>query len=171
MWQKLGLTDEQIRSYFTGPAHLPWHRMSNLDYWQSPLPQSWLDAQVELQQRIVARERELNMKPVLPAFAGHVPAELGTIYPEAKISRMSKWGGFEDRYRSHFLDPLDPLFARIQREFLAEQTALFGTDHIYGADPFNEVDPPSWEPEFLARVSGRSTTRWPRPIRRPNGSR
>ena len=153
VWQKLGLTDEQVRSYFTGPAHLPWHRMSNLDYWQSPLPQSWLDAQVELQKRIVARERELNMKPVLPAFAGHVPAELGEIYPEAKISRMSKWGGFEDRYRSHFLDPLDPLFARIQKEFLAEQTALFGTDHIYGADPFNEVDPPSWEPEFLARVS------------------
>ena len=30
---------------------------------------------------------------------------------------------------------------------------MFGTDHIYGVDPFNEVDPPSWEPEYLAQVS------------------
>ncbi len=48
-----GLSDEQVRSYFTGPAHLPWHRMSNVDYWQSPLPQSWLKDQEELQKRIL----------------------------------------------------------------------------------------------------------------------
>lgn len=150
VWSKLGLTDEEIRNYFTGPAHLPWHRMTNLDYWQGPLPMEWLDAQVELQKKIVERERQYNMRPVLPAFAGHVPAELNRVYPEAKISRMSSWGGFKDEYRSHFLDPLDSLFTVIQKEFLEQQTGLFGTDHIYGADPFNEVDPPSWEPEFLA---------------------
>ncbi|MCS2795080.1 hypothetical protein NXW97_24340 [Bacteroides faecis] len=42
VWTEMGLSDEEIRTYFTGPAHLPWHRMSNVDYWQSPLPQSWL---------------------------------------------------------------------------------------------------------------------------------
>lgn len=150
VWSKLGLTDEEIRNYFTGPAHLPWHRMTNLDYWQGPLPMEWLDSQVELQKKIVERERQYNMRPILPAFAGHVPAELNRVYPEAKISRMSSWGGFKDEYRSHFLDPLDPLFTLIQKEFLEQQTELFGTDHIYGVDPFNEVDPPSWDPEFLA---------------------
>ncbi|MBR6431320.1 MAG: alpha-N-acetylglucosaminidase C-terminal domain-containing protein, partial [Muribaculaceae bacterium] len=30
---------------------------------------------------------------------------------------------------------------------------LFGTDHIYGIDPFNEMSPPSFEPDYLARVS------------------
>ncbi len=153
VWCKLGLTDNEIRNYFTGPAHLPWHRMSNLDYWQGPLPHSWLNNQKELQQKIVQRERELNMTPVLPAFSGHVPGELKRIYPDAKISGTSPWGGFADRYRSHFLDPLDPLFETIQKEFLSEQTKLFGTDHIYGIDPFNEIDPPNWEPEFLASVS------------------
>ena len=47
---------------------------------------SWLDGQQELQKKIVARERELNMKPVLPAFAGHVPQELKRIYPDAARS-------------------------------------------------------------------------------------
>ncbi|GAE21118.1 alpha-N-acetylglucosaminidase [Bacteroides pyogenes JCM 10003] len=73
VWSKLGLTDEEIRSYFTGPTYLPWHRMANIDGWNGPLPKHWLDTQVELQKKILARERELNMRPVLPAFAGHVP--------------------------------------------------------------------------------------------------
>ncbi|TAJ11318.1 alpha-N-acetylglucosaminidase [Marinilabiliaceae bacterium JC017] len=153
VWQQFGLNDQQIREYFTGPAHLPWHRMSNLDHWGGPLPHSWLDHQLELQKKILKRERELGMKPVLPAFAGHVPGELRSIYPEAKISKLGFWGGFEDAYRSEFLDPFDPLFPKIQKAFLEEQTRQFGTDHIYGADPFNEVEPPSWEPEYLANVS------------------
>lgn len=153
VWRKLGLTDKEIRSYFTGPAHLPWHRMTNIDYWQGGLPDSWLKHQVSLQKKIVARERELNMTPILPAFAGHVPQDLLRVYPNAKITQMSSWGGFRDRYASHFLDPMDSLFTIIQREFLQEQTKLYGTDHIYGIDPFNEIDSPSWEPAYLARVS------------------
>ncbi|GHT16034.1 alpha-N-acetylglucosaminidase [Bacteroidia bacterium] len=153
VWTKMGLTDDEVRNYFTGPAHLPWHRMLNLDYWQGPLPHSWLEHQEKLQQQIVQRERELNMTPILPAFAGHVPKELNRLFPDAKISTMSPWGGFADPYRSHFLDPMDSLFQVIQKEFLTEQTRTFGTDHIYGIDPFNEVAPPSWEPAFLSTAA------------------
>ncbi len=32
---------------------------------------------------------------------------------------------------------------------------MFGTDHIYGVDPFNEVAPPSWEPDYLGKVSSK----------------
>ena len=97
VWKKLGLDDKQIRSYFTGPAHLPWHRMANIDYWQGELPHSWLDHQLELQKKIVTRERELNMTPVLPAFAGHVPADLKKIYPNSKINLLGHWGGFNTK--------------------------------------------------------------------------
>ncbi len=153
VWTDMGLTDEQVRSYFTSPAHLPWHRMSNVDYWQSPLPHSWLEKQEELQKLILQREREFDMTPILPAFAGHVPAELKNIYPNAKIYQMSKWGGFDEKYRSHFIDPTDTLYHTIQKLFLEEQTKVYGTDHIYGIDPFNEVDSPNWSEEFLANVS------------------
>ena len=153
VWKKLGLTDEEIRSYFTGPTYLPWHRMANIDGWNGPLPMEWLEHQPELQKKILTRERELNMKPVLPAFAGHVPGALKRIYPDTNIQHLSKWAGFTEEYRCNFLNPEEPLFAIIQKHFLDEQTQLFGTDHIYGVDPFNEVDPPSWEPEYLAQVS------------------
>ena len=153
VWTELGLTDEEVRSYFTGPAHLPWHRMLNLDRWGGPLPKSWLEGQEELQRRIVTRERELNMRPVLPAFAGHVPAALSRLYPEARIERMSDWAGFDISQWPHFLDPMDPLFPEIQKRFIAKEIEMYGTDHIYGIDLFNEMIPRSWEPDYLARVS------------------
>lgn len=149
VWRQLGLTDLEVRSYFTGPAHLPWHRMINLDHWQGPLPMSWLEHQEKLQKQIVKRERELGMRPILPAFSGHVPEVLKRVYPNAKINRTSSWGGFKDEYRSYFLDPSDSLFNVIQKAFMSQQTELYGTDHVYGVDPFNEIDPPSWEPSFL----------------------
>lgn len=153
VWRKLGLTDEEISGYFTGPAHLPWHRMCNLDGWQGPLPKEWLSSQAELQERIVAREREFNMRPVLPAFSGHVPAALKRVYPDIKTSRVSEWGGFADKYRCTFLNPMDSLYALIQKEYLTEQSRLYGTNHIYGIDPFNEIDPPSWSADSLGMMA------------------
>ena len=153
VWTRLGMTDKQVRDYFTGPSYLPWHRMANIDGWCGPLPKEWLEGQTALQQRIVERERALNMRPVLPAFAGHVPGALRDIFPDADIQALGSWAGFDNQYRTYFLNSEDPLYSRIQRLFLEEQTRLFGTDHIYGIDPFNEVDPPSFEPEYLNKVS------------------
>ncbi len=153
VWTSLGMSDEQVRAYFTGPAYLPWHRMANIDGWCGPLPKQWLEHQTALQQRIVARERALGMRPVLPAFAGHVPGALRTLFPKADIQALGSWAGFDEQYRTYFLNSEDPLYSRIQRLFLEEQTRLFGTDHIYGIDPFNEVDPPSFEPDYLNKVT------------------
>ena len=154
VWRKYGLTDEQIRAFFSGPAHLPWHRMNNIDRWQGPLPQGWIDGQAKLQKRILRRERKLGMRPVLPAFSGHVPEELAGVMPEhIDTSHVRRWGGFDGKYRCTFLSPRDPIYAQIQKDFLTEQTRMYGTDHIYGVDLFNEVSPPSWEPAELAKIS------------------
>lgn len=153
VWSELGLSDATIRNYFTGPAHLPWHRMINIDRWFAPLPMSWLNGQLMLQKRITARERELNMRPVLPAFSGHVPAELASIFPKAKITKLAPWDGYAEQYSCSFLDPMDPLFTQIQRRFIEIEDSVYGTDHVYGIDLFNEVTPPSYAPEYLSRVA------------------
>lgn len=153
VWKKFGLTDIEIREYFTGPAFLPWNRMANIDHWDGPLPKSWLESQLNLQKKIVARERELGMRPILPAFAGHVPLLLKKLFPQAKITSLGNWAGFTQKNNSYFLDTFDPLFLAIQKEYLKQQTRLLGTDHIYGIDLFNEVTPPSWEPAYLSDVS------------------
>lgn len=156
VWRSFGLTDNEIREYFSGPAFLPWHRMLNVDSWHGPLPQSYIDGQEELQKKIVERMRALGMKPVLPAFAGHVPKALARVRPDVKINPMSAWGGLDpEQYRSYFIDPDEQLFDTIQQRFLNEQAQVFGTDHIYGVDPFNEIEVPSWEEEYLRNASAR----------------
>src|SRR5208282_1179408 len=42
VWRDYGLSGEEIRAFFTGPAYLPWHRMVNIDGWDGPLPQSFI---------------------------------------------------------------------------------------------------------------------------------
>jgi len=153
VWKGFGLTDEDLRGYFTGPAHLPWHRMCNIDGVDGPLPRGWTDGQVRLQKKILARERELGMKPVLPAFAGHVPARLKDLYPGAAISDIASWGGFPKENMCHFLSPTDSLYPLIQKAFLEAQQRRFGTDHFYGFDLFNEILPPSRDPDTLAAYS------------------
>lgn len=156
VWESFGLDKDSIRSYFSGPAHLPWHRMLNLDRWDGPLPQSYIDSQEVLQKQIVRRARELGMKPVLPAFAGHVPPELSEVCPGVKIHPMSAWGSLDStKYRSYFIDPSEAVFDTIQHRFLTEQARTYGSDHIYGLDPFNEIDVPSWEPDYLRNASRR----------------
>ncbi len=150
VWQEMGLSDEQIRGFFSGPAHLPWHRMINIDGWQSPLPKSWLRGQQALQKKILERERALSMRPVLPAFSGHVPPALQEVYPEADILQIGPWAGFSEEYTPYCLNPTDSLFPVIQEKFIRKQTQIYGTDHVYGIDLFNEIQPRSWENEWLS---------------------
>ena len=144
----LGFSDAMIADFLVGPAYLPWGWMGNIDGLGGPLPANWIDSHVELGRRILARERELGMTPVLQGFTGHVPESIGQVFPEAKIHKTGDWSaGFSGTW---FLDPLDPLFQRFGRRFVERQTELFGTDHVYAADSFNEIDPPSNDPAFLA---------------------
>ncbi len=159
VWEKFGLSQDDIRESFTGPPFLPWNRMMDIDKWKGPLPQKFIDRQEKLQRQILKRERELDMKPVLPAFNGKVPAAFAKHYPDAHVKEVTKWDGFEAEYGCWFLDPGDPLFAEIQKVFIEEQTKMYGTSHVYGLDIFNEVDffegngGDNWDPKVLARIS------------------
>ena len=150
VYKKMGLTQAELDKFFAGSTYFAWGWMGNLDGWGGPLPKQWYPKQLALQKKILTRQRSLGMKPVLPAFSGHVPAALKRIFPSAKISRCHSWGGFAGTY---VLDPLDPLFVKIGAAFLKAQQAQFGTDHLYASDTFNEMHPPSTAPKYLARIS------------------
>lgn len=70
---------------FVCVQHFFRQRMGNIDGWGGPLPASWYQQQMSLQQNILNRMRSLGMIPVLPGFAGHIPKALvKRLYPEAK---------------------------------------------------------------------------------------
>lgn len=153
VWQdvlrELGFSEKQIRDFFVGPAYLPWKWMGNIEGLAGPLPQRWIDSHAKLQQNILQRKRSLGMTPILQGFTGHVPASIREIFPEAVIHQTTRWAGMPGTW---FLDPQDPLFQRIGKSFIQKQTLLFGSNHLYDADCFNEINPPTTDPEFIKKV-------------------
>jgi alpha-N-acetylglucosaminidase len=150
VYKSYGFTDEDLSTFFSGPAYFSWFWMGNLDGWGGPLSKNWKDTHRDLQIKILKREHELGMKTVLPAFTGHVPASFKKFFPNAKL-KQTNWGNdFEDTY---ILDSNDPLFAEIGKKFLEKQSEVYGTDHLYSADTFNENTPPSNDPAYLFELS------------------
>jgi alpha-N-acetylglucosaminidase len=141
VWKKLGLSDEQVAEFFTGPAHFPWHRMGNLNKWDGPVPLSWHDDQLELQHHIIDRMRELGMHPVAPAFAGFVPAAFQQLHPEVPVKRLT-WGGFPAEYNAFVMAPNAPYFEEIGKLFIQEWEKEFGKNEFFLSDSFNEMDVP-----------------------------
>ncbi|MEO3753292.1 alpha-N-acetylglucosaminidase [Streptomyces sp. B6B3] len=142
-----GLDDAAARDFLGGPAYLPWNWLASAAGWGGPLPRGWIEGHADLGRRVLDRERELGQRPVLQGFSGHLPAEL--VRRRGARATSLPWWDFE----VSMLDPRDPLFEEFGTALLTEQTRLFGTDHLYAADPFIETTPPVTEPAEVARVA------------------
>jgi hypothetical protein len=91
VWQavcrRLGMNEAEITEFLAGPPFLPFQWMGCLDGWGGPLPQDWIERHEQLQSKILARQRELGMTPVLQGFTGHVPAAVADKFPDARRPR------------------------------------------------------------------------------------
>lgn len=150
------MTNIEIASYFSGPAYQAWNRMGNIQgSWEGSLPMEWINGQFELQKKIVQRMVDLGMTPILPCFSGGVPQGFETAFPNARIVKNAKWQNFPDQWTNvNILSPLDPLYERMQRNFISKQQAAFGSiTRFYALDQYNENDPTSGDPSHLRNIS------------------
>ena len=153
VFASLGLTEQEIWAYFSGPAFLPWNRMGNMQAWGalysevSGLDWGWMTAQRDLQNTIVAAMRELGMTPVLPGFAGHVPGALQRVLPHASFPHSRDWCGFNSTFGSvALLEPTDPAFVMVGSAINKAILAAFGDPTgleipHFNSDSFNEMSP------------------------------
>ena len=146
---RFGFTDEEARSFLTGPGHFAWQWMQNIQSYGGPLPKSWIDSHVALGQQIMDRQLELGMQPIQQGFSGYVPREFKAKFPDASIRLQPSWCGFRGAGQ---LDPTDPLFRKFGKAFLEEDKRLFGAHGVYAADPFHESAPPVKTKEYLNAV-------------------
>lgn len=150
LYTSMGMKEKDLSDFFSGPAYFAWFWMGTLDGWGGPLSRNLIKKHAELQKKILARQRSLGMKPVLPAFSGHVPPKFKEYFPKANLKSIG-WNGIFPNI--NIIDPNDPLFVEVGKKFMEIQTKLFGTDHLYSADTFNEVDPPTDDPAFIEGMS------------------
>jgi alpha-N-acetylglucosaminidase len=149
VYKDIGFTTNDLKGFFSGPAYFNWFWMGNLDGWGGPLSEDFMARQEALQKKILARQRGLGMKPILPAFTGHVPPSFKDRFPGAKLKKTN-WQGFPDVY---ILDPDDSMFTVIGKKFIKQLGETFGTDHLYSADTFNENTPPTNDSLYLDGIS------------------
>jgi len=143
----MGLTHMEIDEFSTGPGHLPWHRMGNINNFDGPLPQSWIEDKRILQGKIIDRMRELGMKPVAPAFAGFVPQGFKRLHPEAETFTLlwlaEEFKTIPRSTRTFILHPGEnALYRQIGKRFIEEYKAEYGEVEYYLADTFNELAVP-----------------------------
>lgn len=130
-----GYSDDEIRSWITQPAHQNWQLMGNLCCFNGPISSALMQKRAESAQKIVARLRELGITPVLPGFYGIVPADFQKKFPNAHVVPQGEWAGFT---RPGWLDPRDPMFAKLAASFYQRQRELFGDSTIYDMEVFQE---------------------------------
>lgn len=141
VWKGMGLSDKEIKDYFTGPAHFPWMRMGNMAHYCGGMSDEWFEAQIALEHKIDERERLLGMTPVYQGFAGFVPAAFSAHFPEADITETT-WSKLNPEDHNHMLSPLDSLFKEIGVGFIREWEKEFGKGKYYLIDSFNEMKVP-----------------------------
>ena len=151
VFKKYGLTKEELTDFFVGPAYNAFGRMGCIDGYGGPLPQSWIENENLLQKKILKRERQLGMTPVLQGFTGHVPAAFVKKNPDLKFSNLV-WLDFPKTY---LLDWQEPFFTRIGKDFISELAKEYGTDHLYAIDQFIEMKPAIGDTSYLKNMSNK----------------
>jgi Alpha-N-acetylglucosaminidase (NAGLU) tim-barrel domain/Alpha-N-acetylglucosaminidase (NAGLU) C-terminal domain/Alpha-N-acetylglucosaminidase (NAGLU) N-terminal domain len=134
-FRDIGYSDLEIRRWLAQPAHQNWQLMGNLCCFGGPMSSVLLRKRLLSAQRVVSRLRELGITPVLPGFYGIVPADFQRRFPGTHVVPQGEWAGFP---RPGWLDPRDPMFARLAAAFYRHQRELFGDSRIYDMEVFQE---------------------------------
>ena len=134
-FRDLGYSDLPVRRWLAAPAHQNWQLMGNLCCFAGPVSRALLRKRLRSAQQIVARLRELGIAPVLPGYYGIVPADFQRRFPGSHVVPQGEWAGFA---RPGWLDPRDPMFARLAATFYRHQRELLGDSGVYDMEVFQE---------------------------------
>lgn len=130
----LNYTSTEANNFIAGPCFQAWWGMNNLLGWGGPNPDWWYKRQETLAKKILARERELGMQPVLPGYAGMAPSDI-TTKTGITANNQGNWCNF---LRPYILDPNSEGFNRISELYYKRLEELMGTSEYYSMDPFHE---------------------------------
>ncbi|WP_405803282.1 alpha-N-acetylglucosaminidase TIM-barrel domain-containing protein [Streptomyces sp. NBC_01187] len=137
--QGFGYSEAEARAWIPAPTHQPWWLLQNMDRYGGPVSAALLKKRTELGQRIVARMRELGMRPVLPGYFGTVPADFTERNPGGRTIPQGTWNGLA---RPPWLDPRTAVFRKVAAAFYTHQRKLFGEAAHFKMDLLHEGGDP-----------------------------
>ena len=87
--QDFNISQDDVDSFNAGPAYAAWFYMGNLQSWEGPITQGYMNRTRDLQHKILSKARSLGMTPLLPAFSSFVPDS----FPGETKQTGCCWGG------------------------------------------------------------------------------
>lgn len=133
---ELGYTPRECDNFLCGPAYLPWQWMMNLTGFGGDLPAWWYDERKALGNRLTEKLRTFGVQVMRPGYAGMVPLDFSSHFPEAALLDQGLWcGGFR---RPPLLLPGQPLYDRVADGFYRLTREHFGDTAYFSVDPFHE---------------------------------
>ncbi len=145
----LGIKEDLALAGISGPAFWGWQLYNCFDGY---LPQSsavTVDKRIELGRKIIEREKQLGMTPVMHGYSGYISRNFIQSKIRARVSKTDEWCLFPKQYH---ISVRDTTFHRIGALYYRNLSLLLGESCCFLADPFTAHEPAKRDSAFLAGV-------------------
>ncbi|MFI7454357.1 alpha-N-acetylglucosaminidase TIM-barrel domain-containing protein [Nonomuraea sp. NPDC049714] len=136
---EFGYTESELLAWIVPPSHQPWQWLNNMHSFGGGTTRELVERRAELALRVLARMRELGIRPILPGFSGTVPGRFADRNPGATVIRQGLW--FMDVAgppRPDWLDTSTPHYAHVAEAFYRHQHERFGRSGTWAVDLLHE---------------------------------
>lgn len=151
VWRKtltdMGMKEELALACISGPAFWGWQLSDCFDGYLPQTNSKTVDKRIELGRKIIEREKELGMMPILHGFSGYVSRNFIEAKFRARLHKTDEWCLFPPQYMLSFKDST---FHRIGNLYYHNLKLLLGESCYYMVNPFDAHAPAKDKPSFLA---------------------
>lgn len=134
--QQAGYSQEEAKDWLTGPGYYAWQFMCNMETFNGPVSDTWIEERLELARKNQYFMRALGMEPVYQAYSGEIPNSIKEKDPEIEIIPQGYWMSFD---RPSMLKTTSDSFQKYADMFYEAQERLLGNHtRFYATDPFHE---------------------------------
>lgn len=143
----LGMKEALSLSGLSGPSFWGWQLSNCFDGYLPQAKRSSVETQIDLGRKIIEREKELGMEPIMQGFSGYIFRNFIQGKVRARMNKSDEWCLFPRQYQ---LSVRDLMFHKIGNMFYKNQSLLLGSSKYYVADPFIAHAPTKSGGGFLA---------------------
>ena len=145
----LGIKEDLALAGISGPAFWGWQLYNCFDGYLPQSSAATVDKRIELGRKIIEREKQLGMTPVMHGYSGYISRNFIQSKIRVRVNKTDEWCLFPKQY--HII-VRDTTFHRIGTLYYRNLGLLLGEGCYFLADPFTAHEPAKRDSAFLAGV-------------------
>lgn len=134
----MGVDESECLEFASGPAFLSRQLTGNIAGTHSVNSKEYLDRKIYIGKKIVERENELGISPILPAVIPTVPFNVRRWFRKMEIFKAPQWYNFPPIF---FIKADNAFFNVFNVRFLKKQQELLGETKSFFYEPLYDVNP------------------------------